>query len=252
MVKISDIANYANDYLAVEQFEDYCPNGLQVECQRSVHRLVSGVTACQALIEAAVEHKADALLVHHGYFWRGEHAAVVGMKAKRLATLLNNDIGLLTYHLPLDAHPVVGNNVQIAKRLKISLQGSFGDKHRVPLARYGTLATPCSAQDLALEIEHALLRPPLLIAGGPVKISSVGVCTGAAQSYIEDAVALGLDAFISGEISENTVHTAREEKIHYYAAGHHATERYGVQALGEHLAEHFKLDHQFIEIENPV
>ena len=252
MVAISEIAKYADGYLEIERFTDYCPNGLQVECQHPIRRLVSGVTACHALIEAALEDQADALIVHHGYFWRGERATLCGMKARRLNALLSNDMGLLAYHLPLDAHPVVGNNVQLASRLGISLQGSFGDQHGVPLARYGTLAAPCSAEDLALEIEQVLSRTPLLIAGGPAQVHTVGICTGAAQDYIEAAVALGLDAFISGEISERTVHIAREEGIHYYAAGHHATERYGVQALAEHLADHFKLEHRFIEIDNPV
>ena len=251
MTSLNDIAIYANRYLEIEHFKDYSPNGLQVESTRPIRRLISGVTASQALIDAAIEDEGDALLVHHGYFWRNEAATISGMKARRLRTLLSRDIGLLAYHIPLDAHDTVGNNVQLAKRLGISLSGCFGDFNGVPLARHGTLP-PCSADALARNIERILSRPPQLIAGGGASIKTVGLCTGAAQDYIEDAVRLGLDAYISGEISERTVHIAKEEGIHYYAAGHHATERYGVQALGEHLAEHFRIAHRYIEIDNPV
>ena len=251
MSSLNDIASYADRYLQIKNFKDYAPNGLQVDSTRAIHRLISGVTAAQSLIDAAIENNGDALLVHHGYFWRNEDPAIRGMKAKRLRTLLKNDIGLLAYHIPLDAHDEVGNNVQLAERLGISLKGTFGDLGGIPLARYGTIA-PCSADDLARRIEQVLSRPPQLIAGGSSQIETVGLCTGAAQDCIEDAARLGLDAYISGEISERTVHIAREEGIHYYAAGHHATERYGVQALGKHLAEHFQINHRYIEIDNPV
>ena len=251
MTSLSDIANYANRYLDIEHFKDYAPNGLQVESTRPIRCLISGVTASQALIDAAIENDGDALLVHHGYFWRNENPAVIGMKAKRLGTLLENNIGLLAYHIPLDAHDTVGNNVQLAKYLGISLKGSFGSLGGIMLARYGTVP-PCDADTLAQKIEQLLSRPPQLIAGGASQIETIGLCTGAAQDYIEDAVQLGLDAYISGEISERTVHIAKEEGIHYYAAGHHATERYGVQALGEHLADYFGISHRYIEIDNPV
>ena len=251
MTSLNDIASYADQYLQAGHFNDYAPNGLQVDSTRAIRCIVSGVTAAQALIDAAIESDGDALLVHHGYFWRNENPTILGMKAKRLRTLLKNDIGLLAYHIPLDAHDEVGNNVQLAKRLGISLKGTFGDLGGVALARHGTVS-PCSADALARKIEQVLSRPPQLIAGGGSKIETVGLCTGAAQDCIEDAARLGLDAYISGEISERTVHIAREEGIHYYAAGHHATERYGVQALGKHLAEQFRIDHRYIEIDNPV
>ena len=251
MTSLNDIANYANRYLEIGAFKDYAPNGLQVESTLPIRSLISGVTASQALIDAAIENGGDALLVHHGYFWRNESSTITGMKAKRLQTLLENDIGLLAYHIPLDAHGTVGNNVQLAKLLGISLKGSFGSLGGIPLARHGTVSS-CSADALAQKIGQVLSRPPQLIAGGSSQIETVGLCTGAAQDYIEDAVHLGLDAYISGEISERTVHIAREEGIHYYAAGHHATERYGVQALGAHLAEHFGISHHYIEIDNPV
>ena len=251
MTSLNDIASYADRYLQIGRFNDYAPNGLQVDSRRVIRCIVSGVTAAQALIDATIKNDGDALLVHHGYFWRNENPAILGMKAKRLSTLLKNDIGLLAYHIPLDAHDEVGNNVQLAKRLGISLKGTFGDLGGVALARHGTVS-PCSADALARKIEQVLSRPPQLIAGGGSQIETVGLCTGAAQDCIEDAARLGLDAYISGEISERTVHIAREEGIHYYAAGHHATERYGVQALGKHLAEHFRIDHRYIEIDNPV
>ncbi|MBC6414146.1 MAG: Nif3-like dinuclear metal center hexameric protein [Chromatiales bacterium] len=251
MTSLSDISAYTDRYLEVGHFKDYSPNGLQVESQRPIRLLISGVTASQALIDAAIAEDGDAILVHHGYFWRNEEPTISGMKARRLRTLLSSGVGLLAYHIPLDAHDVVGNNVQLAKHLGISLQGCFGDYNGVPLARYGTIA-PCDADKFADKIERVLSRPPQLIAGGRATIETVGLCTGAAQDCIEEAVRLGLDAYISGEISERTVHIAREEGIHYYAAGHHATERYGVQALGEHLAEHFDITHRYIEIDNPV
>ena len=251
MTSLSDIAAYADRYLEIERFKDYSPNGLQVEGLRPIRRLISGVTASQALIDATIKDNGDAILVHHGYFWRNENAAISGMKARRLRTLLENGIGLLAYHIPLDAHDVVGNNVQLANYLDISLSGSFGDCNGVALARYGSIV-PSNAEVLAQKIEQVLGRPPLLISSGSSRIETVGLCTGAAQDYIEDAVRLGLDAYISGEISERTVHIAREEGIHYYAAGHHATERYGVQALGTHLAEQFNITHHYIEIDNPV
>ncbi len=251
MTSLNDIASYADRYLQIERFKDYAPNGLQVDSTRTIRCIISGVTASQALIDAAVENDGDALLVHHGYFWRNENPTILGMKAKRLRALLKNDIGLLAYHIPLDAHDEVGNNMQLAKRLDISLKGAFGDLGGIPLARYGTVP-PCGADALARKIEQVLSRPPQLIAGGGSQIETVGLCTGAAQDCIEDAARLGLDAYISGEISERTVHIAKEEGIHYYAAGHHATERYGVQALGKHLAEHFRIDHRYIEIDNPV
>ena len=251
MSSLNDIASYADRYLQIKSFKDYAPNGLQVDSTRAIRCLILGVTASQSLIDAAIENSGDALLVHHGYFWRNENPTIRGMKAKRLRTLLENDIGLLAYHLPLDAHDEVGNNVQLARRLGISLKGTFGDLGGIPLARHGTVS-PCGADDLARKIEQVLSRPPQLIAGGGSQIETVGLCTGAAQDCIEDAARLGLDAYISGEISERTVHIAREEGIHYYAAGHHATERYGVQALGKHLAEHFQIDHRYIEVDNPV
>ncbi len=244
-----DITCYINDLLNVSQFNDYCPNGLQIEGRNTVEHIVSGVTASQALIEAAIEQHADALLVHHGYFWKGEEPCITGLKRERIVRLLENDINLLAYHLPLDAHPELGNNAQLAKKLGLQVEGTAGD---TDLIWYGSLSAACTASELAARIDTALDRAPLYIEGGEGPISRVAWCTGAAQGYIEQAAALGVQAFISGEISEQTVHQARELGLNYYSAGHHATERYGVQALGEHLAKQFGIRHSFVDIDNPV
>jgi dinuclear metal center YbgI/SA1388 family protein len=252
MIVLQELLDYTNKLLAVHNFADSCPNGLQVEGRAGVERLVSGVTASLALIEAAVEAGADALLVHHGWFWRGENACVTGMKRRRLQRLLENDISLLAYHLPLDAHPELGNNVRLAGLLGLEVQGRFGNDGGMQLGYHGRLPRALDAAAFYELLDQSLGRAPQFVDGGKTEIRRVGWCTGAAQSYIEAASELGLDAFVSGEISEQTVHVAREAGIHYFAAGHHATERYGVCALGEHLSERFGIGHRFIDIDNPV
>ena len=252
MVKTQLLVEYCEQLLEADRFQDYCPNGLQVEGRGDVTRLVSGVTASQALIDAACEQRADLLLVHHGYFWKGEDPTITGIKRRRVNALLEAGVGLLAYHLPLDAHPELGNNVQLARRLGLLEEGRFGDGHGPELACFGKLEEPGSARELAAHILAVLGREPLVVGEGPAIIESIGWCTGAAQSYLETAARRGLNAFISGEISEPSVHIAREYGIHYFAAGHHATERYGVQALGEHLAAQFGIQHSFIDIDNPV
>lgn len=252
MVSLGELLTYTDGLLAVADYQDYCPNGLQVEGTAGIRRLVSGVTASQALIDAAVEVGADMLLVHHGFFWKGEDARIVGMKQRRIRALLENGISLVAYHLPLDGHEELGNNAQLARILGIPVKGRFGSGPQGGLAMWGELADTCSAEALAQRTSDALQREPLLIRGGERPVKRVGWCSGAAQSYLEQAAALGLDAFISGEISEPTVHAARELGIHYLAAGHHATERYGVKALGAHLSERFSLENHFLDIANPV
>jgi dinuclear metal center YbgI/SA1388 family protein len=252
MATLQEVVDYTNTLLAVGRFQDYCPNGLQVEGRPEVRLLVSGVTASQALIEAAIAADADAVLVHHGYFWKGEDPCITGMKRRRLQRLLGTQTSLLAYHLPLDAHPELGNNAQLARVLGIETRGTFGGDDGTGLAHYGYPEPAMEAAALAGHIHRTLGRAPLHIPGARELIRSVGWCTGAAQSWIEAAAGQGLDAFISGEISEQTVHVARECGIHYFAAGHHATERFGVQALGNHLAERFAIAHRFIDIENPV
>lgn len=252
MTTLQELHEYTNALLAIEQFQDYCPNGLQVEGRCEVSLLVTGVTASLELIEQAMAAGADAIMVHHGYFWKGEDPRITGMKQRRLRRLLETRTSLLAYHLPLDAHPELGNNARLARILGLRATGTFGNEGGVALAQYGQLEQPLTGTDLARHIEQALGRAPLHIPAERVSIRSVGWCSGAAQSYIDAAVAQGLDAFISGEVSEQTVHVARECGIHYFAAGHHATERFGVQALGEHLAGHFGLRHRFIDVDNPV
>jgi dinuclear metal center YbgI/SA1388 family protein len=251
MINLDELIAYLDDLLEVDRFADYCPNGLQVEGCPVVRKLVTGVTASQALLDAASERQADAVLVHHGYFWRGEDARIVGIKQQRIKTLLQAGMSLLAYHLPLDAHPVYGNNAQLAERVGMVTEGQFGQGEPA-IGLYGHLPEAMSASALSQHLEQVLQRTPLHIAGGASVIHNIAWCTGAAQGYIEQAVSLGVDAYLSGEISEQTVHVAREAGIHYFAAGHHATERYGVQALGEHLAAHFGLEHEFVDIENPV
>lgn len=252
MVLLEEIVSYTNELLDIQQYRDYCPNGLQVQGKNEVQTLISGVTASQAFLDAALKAGADALVVHHGYFWNGEDPRVTGIKKQRLASLLAANVSLLAYHLPLDAHPEYGNNVQFAKLLGISIDGNFGRAPGDELGLYGSLPSALSGAEFAQKLKDCLGRAPLHISGGADQISTVAWCTGAAQSYIEQAVSVGVDAFVSGEISEQTVHIARESGIHYFAAGHHATERYGVQALGEHLAQHFGIQHQFVDIDNPV
>ncbi len=252
MITLNELVSYTNGLLNSAAFQDYCPNGLQVEGRAQVRKLVSGVTASQALVEAAVEAGADALLVHHGYFWKGEDPCVTGMKRRRLSRLLAADMSLLAYHLPLDAHPELGNNAQLGTLLGLSAEGWFGEAHGPAIACYATLPVALTGAAVAQRIATALGREPLFIAGGDHPIERIGWCTGAAQGYIEAAAGLGLDAFISGEISEPTVHVARECGIHYFAAGHHATERYGVRALGAHLAERFGLEHLHLDLDNPA
>lgn len=251
MVLRDDLAACFSDLLQPEKFNDYCPNGLQVEGKSTIKKIISGVTACQALLDQAIIQQADAILVHHGYFWKGEAAAVVGMKQRRLKVLLQHDINLFAYHLPLDAHLEFGNNVQLAKLLNLKITATPDEWSRDFLF-VGEAEVAVSAADFNKRLSHVLHREPQHIAASRSEIKKIAWCTGAAQDYIERAVAMGADAFISGEISERTVHVARELDIHYFAAGHHATERYGVQALGEHVATQFDLQHEFIDIPNPV
>jgi dinuclear metal center YbgI/SA1388 family protein len=252
MVDRNTLVDYCNTLLAADAFNDYCPNGLQVEGAQQVQRIVTGVTASQDLLDAAVAAQADLLLVHHGYFWKGESAAIVGIKQRRLKTLLSNDLNLLAYHLPLDVHAEVGNNVQLAKLLGWQITGPLEVGNPRSVGLEGELPEAQTGEQLVQALAAALGREPLFIAGHQRPVKRIAWCTGAAQGYIDKAIALGVDAFVTGEVSEPTVHAARENGIHFYAAGHHATERYGVQALGEHLAQKFGVEHRFIDMDNPV
>lgn len=248
---LTELLGAADALLTPERFQDYCPNGLQVEGKPQIQRLVSGVTASLALLEAARDYDVDAILVHHGYFWKGEAPVVTGMKRKRLQLLLQHDISLIAYHLPLDAHPEVGNNVQFARQLDIEITGGLQSGAN-PVGNVGRLREALSPEAFAEKIAQCLGRAPQFVAGGSHPIRTLAWCTGAAQGYIEQAAALGVDAFLSGEISEQTVHSARELGLHFIAAGHHATERYGVRALGDYLAAQLRIEHTFIDIANPV
>jgi dinuclear metal center YbgI/SA1388 family protein len=251
-VKLAELVACSDQLLQPQLFNDYCPNGLQVQGKAEVSRLVSGVTASQALIDHAIAGGADAMLVHHGFFWKGEDPCITGMKYSRLKGLLNNGISLIAYHLPLDAHPQYGNNAQLAKLLEIEISGGLEPGNANSVGNIGRLPVSVTADTFRQLVSDRLGREALLIPGGDHAIKTVGLCTGGAQGYIGQAAAQGVDAYLSGEISEPTVHEARELGVHYIAAGHHATERYGVQAVGEYLAQMFSLDHQFIDIDNPA
>ena len=249
MVSLASLLEFSNEILQPNQFQDYCPNGLQVEGRSEVRKIVSGVTACQALLDQAINAGADMVLVHHGYFWRGDNPCVTGIQRTRIKCLLEANVSLVAYHLPLDAHPELGNNAVLARVLDLVSEGLLsGDG----IGSVGRLRQPMTAVEFAAHISARLGREPLHIMAEKDFIETIAWCTGAAQGYIDKAVESGVDAYLSGEISEQTVHVAREEGIHYFAAGHHATERYGVQALGERIATHFGLEHAFIDIDNPV
>ncbi|WP_298291814.1 Nif3-like dinuclear metal center hexameric protein [Thiomonas sp.] len=242
------LAREIDGLLDCAQWADYCPNGLQVEGRDDIRRIVTGVTASLALIERAIALRADALIVHHGYFWRGEDPRVVRQKRKRLALLLAADINLFAYHLPLDAHAELGNNVMLARRLGWSVQGRFG---RQQIGCLGS-APQASVGELAQAVARGLGRAPQVVGEAHAPVGTLAWCTGAAQDWIEDAWAAGARTYVSGEISEPTAHFAREMGITYLACGHHATEREGIRALGEHLAAHYGLEHVFIDIDNPA
>lgn len=250
-VALTTLVEEADRYLNTANISDYCPNGLQVEGRPQVRRIVSGVTASQALLDAAVEAKADVVLVHHGYFWKNEDPRVVGIKQRRLKTLLTNEISLLAYHLPLDVHPEVGNNVQLARLLGLTIEGPLEPDNPRSVGLVGSLDIPLSPADFMHRLHTALEREPLMIEGAGL-IRRIAWCTGGAQGYIEQAVAAGVDAYLTGEVSEPTVHVARETGLSFFAAGHHATERYGVLALGDYLAKRFAIEHLFIDCPNPA
>ncbi|MBV7314588.1 Nif3-like dinuclear metal center hexameric protein [Shewanella sp. NIFS-20-20] len=246
-----ELQDYLHQFLSLDQYRDYAPNGLQIQGKSTIAKIVTGVTACQALIDAAIDQQADAILVHHGFFWKGEDPCIVGIKQQRIQALLSNDVNLMAYHLPLDGHRVVGNNATLGQRLGMShmrpIEGVAQD-----LVWQGQLDIALSATEFAEQISQALGRAPLVLGNAQAMIKTIGWCTGGAQDYIDIAAQYGLDAFISGEASERTFHSANELGLVYFGAGHHATERYGIEALGQHLADKFGIDHVFIDVPNPV
>jgi dinuclear metal center YbgI/SA1388 family protein len=248
-MKLNDLTQYLTKILQPERFNDYCPNGLQVEGRPILQKIATGVTASQALIEQAIERGADAVLVHHGYFWRGESSVLTGIKKQRIKTLLTHDVSLYAYHLPLDAHPVFGNNVMLGQQLALTITRWLDDKNMLAVCDFDQ---PIMLGELQKRIDIKLGRPSQLIGDADRFVNTIAWCTGAAQQYIEQAVQSNVDVFLSGEISEQTVHIARESNTAYIAAGHHATERYGIAALGRHLSEHLGILHEFIDVDNPV
>lgn len=262
-ISVQELTQFCDDYLSAGAFKDYAPNGLQIDGGRAVQRIITGVTACEALIDAAIAANADTIMVHHGYFWKGESAPITGMKGRRIRKLMQHGISMIGYHLPLDAHPVVGNNAKLAEALNMTIIGALYPNESHPVGNIAT-CIPQNADSLITQITHALGRTPLHISANynlanntatkthNKLIERVGICTGGAQDMIEQAAIMGCDAFISGEISERTTHIARELGIDYFACGHHATERGGIQALGDIIAEHFGLPVTFIDIDNPA
>ena len=263
-ISVQDLTQFCDDYLSAGAFKDYAPNGLQVDGGRPVQRIVTGVTACEALIDAAIADNADVIMVHHGYFWKGEPAPITGMKGRRIRKLMQHGISMIGYHLPLDAHPIIGNNAKLAELLNLTITGALYPHESHPVGNI-TTCQPQSAGNLIAHITQVLGRKPLHISanyhashetGNLIEnermIERIGICTGGAQDMIEQAAIMGCDAFISGEISERTTHIARELGIDYFACGHHATERGGIEALGHVLADHFALPVTFIDIENPA
>jgi dinuclear metal center YbgI/SA1388 family protein len=248
MATRSEVERALADRLRPEAFRDYGPNGLQVEGGREVRRIASGVTASLAFIDAAIAEGADTLIVHHGLFWRGQDGRLTGWLKERVARLLARQVNLFAFHLPLDAHPELGNNAQLGLKLALRADAHFGEQD---LGFIG----PAPHAELAALVRHAqsaLGREPTVVAGDGRPLRRVGWCTGGAQGYFESAIAAGADAFITGEISEPQAHVARETGVAFLACGHHATERFGAPAVGSWVAERFGLEHRFIEIHNPA
>jgi len=248
-MKREELTHYLDDLLETARYRDYCPNGLQVEGRDEVRRIVAGVSASQALIDAAIARGADALLVHHGWFWRGEDGRVTGVRKARLQSLLKHDINLIAYHLPLDGHVEFGNNAQLASHLGWAVEGRFGEQD---MGWYGRLLNPASLAELTQGVAEKLQRQPQVIGDAVRQVCRVAWCSGGAQSLFEQAVTLGIDVYLCGEISEQNVHLARESGVAYIAAGHHATERGGIRAVAAHLVQQFGIACEFVDIDNPV
>lgn len=247
-----DLLQAFDALLQPARFKDYGPNGLQVEGRRQIRKIVSGVTASCALIEAAIDAQADAIFVHHGLFWRGQDGCITGWMKQRLALLLAHDINLFAYHLPLDAHPELGNNAQLGLQLGLTATARFGEQDLGFLGNRCDGASFASTGELAEHIEKVLNRPVVQVGNPQKAINNIAWCSGGAQAYFEAAIAAGADAFLTGEISEPQAHYARELNVAFIACGHHASERYGAPAVAAHIASRFGLAHQFIDIDNPA
>ncbi|HAT8178736.1 TPA: Nif3-like dinuclear metal center hexameric protein [Legionella pneumophila] len=252
MITRDELSLFLLDFLNCSQYQDYAPNGIQVEGKDNIKRICTAVSASEDVISQAIEGQADALLVHHGYFWRGENPVISGMKRRRIARLLGHNMNLFAYHLPLDCHPELGNNASLANLLLIESPEMHKVNNTANLLWSGKLSKSMSSKQFSSFLEHKLGRYPVHIAGNEKMIHSIAWCTGAAQDFIEEAYQLGVDAYLSGEVSERTFYQAMELGIQYFSCGHHATERFGIQSLGVYLANHFDLEHWFIDSPNPI
>ncbi|MEY2771119.1 MAG: hypothetical protein RIQ38_1538 [Pseudomonadota bacterium] len=251
MIPITDLQQHLDALLQPERFRDYGPNGLQVEGRRRVRHLVSGVTASLALIEAAIAQNADAILVHHGLFWRGHDGRLTGWLRERVQRLMVHDVHLLAYHLPLDAHPTLGNNAQLGERLGWRAEGLFGEQDLGVIGR--AVDGPCDPATTIARIGSVLGRAPTAVVPDPARPwQRLAWCSGGAQGYFEAAIAAGADVFLTGEMSEPQAHLARECGVAFLACGHHATERYGAPAVAAQAAQSLGLTHAFIDIDNPA
>lgn len=251
MIDRHTIVTYTNGLLEIDKFKDYAPNGLQVEGKDEIVKICTAVSAGEVIVKQAVAFGADILLVHHGYFWRGESSVVLGAKKRKLALLLQNDLNLCAYHLPLDAHLELGNNACIADVLTVNKVMSHDVRGVKDILWTGEFENNLKVQDVRQLLANSF-QVPVHLPASSKQIKKIAWCSGGAQDFIEDAALLGVDAYISGEVSERTFYQAQELDVHYFACGHHATERFGVQKLGEHLATKFDLVHEFIDIKNPI
>lgn len=252
MMTREQLAAFLQQTLQSDKIKDYCPNGIQVEGKNEIRRIVTGVTASQALIDAAISQQADAIIVHHGYFWKSEAPQITGMKKRRLQALLQHDISLFAYHLPLDVHPKLGNNAQLGILLQAKHIQPVPTAEPTGVLMLGHFNAAQSLTQVAHLLEQQLHRNVLQHDAGIGDITTVAWCSGGGQGYIEQAAAAGAQLFITGEVSEQTIHISREMGIHFIAAGHHATERYGIKALGEYIAQQCDVEVQFIDIDNPA
>ena len=252
MAKLQDIIQWCDQTLKSPEFKDYAPNGLQIEGKTEVHKILAAVTASQDAIDAAIRENADLLLVHHGYFWKGEAYPITGMRGKRIKSLIQHDISLLAYHLPLDSHPSLGNNVAIADLLKLERIEALDPSERHPIGNIGYLNQPMPVEEFKKFVSEKLKFDVTHLPADKNMIEKVGFCTGGAQDFIVKAAEQGCDAYISGEVSERTFYEAKELGVHYFACGHHATERYGVQRLGQAISEQFDIEYVYFELNNPI
>ena len=252
MAKLQDIIQWCDQTLKSPEFKDYAPNGLQIEGKTEVHKILAAVTASQDAIDAAIRENADLLLVHHGYFWKGEAYPITGMRGKRIKSLIQHDISLLAYHLPLDSHPSLGNNAAIADLLELERIETLDPSERHPIGNIGYLNQPMPVEEFKTFVSEKLKFDAIHLPADKTMIEKVGFCTGGAQDFIVKAAEQGCDAYISGEVSERTFYEAKELGVHYFACGHHATERYGVQRLGQAISEQFDIEYVYFELNNPI